>query len=370
MKIGILGDLHLGYSRFEEDSYIQAERALRDASNKADIVIVAGDIFDSRIPKLETIKKAVEIFKSLTVPTIAIHGNHERRTKGFDNPISVLASAGAVIYLSSSEYTFEKNNERITVIGIGSVPEEYAEETIAKLVGNFTPSQEGFRIFVIHQNVNELVNQTGVSLDFLSKLPFDLIINGHIHAKHVKLGGKLVIPGSTVITQLKKEETQAKGYYLFDTVTRKLEFVEIPTRKFFYEELRFSGASERDVVSTIVSRIDEIRNGWRDAIIALKLTGSLREGLRASDIRLRVDDPLVFITNELNVADIKERIEEIKKISESNISIKEFGRMQLEKRIGDKIKLFKPSELFEKLIEEPDIAETYLMEIIEGRAQG
>lgn len=362
MKIGIISDLHLGYSRFEEDSYSQAEKMIEEASEKTDIIIVAGDIFDSRIPKLEAIKHAVEIFKKAKVDVIAIHGNHERRTRGFENPLGILASAGVVRYLDNSLYEFEKNNEKAAILGVGSIPEEYAEEEIKKAVEDFAASGDAKKILVIHQNVVELVEQEGVSIEFLDKLPFDLIVNGHIHKRHIKLDGKLVVPGSTVITQLKKEEMEPKGYYIYDTDSKKSEFIEMPTRKFFYEELEFSGASEKDIIEGIARKIDSIRKDFPECIISIKLKGTLRDGLKSSDIRIPTEYPLVFISNELNVIDIKEKIEEIKRIRDSNMSVKEYGRIELEKRLKDKIKLFNPSELFEKLIEDSDAASKYLEE--------
>jgi len=362
MKIGIISDLHLGYSRFEDDSYSQAEKMIEDASEKTDIIIVAGDIFDSRIPKLEAIKHAVEIFKKAKVDVIAIHGNHERRTRGFENPLGILASAGVIRYLDGSTYDFEKNSEKIAIFGVGSIPEEYAEEEIKKAVEKFNAPADARKILVIHQNVVELVEQNGVSSDFLDKLPFDLVINGHIHKRNIKLDGKLVIPGSTVITQLKKEETEPKGYYIYDTSSKKSEFIEMPTRKFFYEELEFSGASEKDIMENIDKKIGGIRKDFPGCIISIKLKGTLRDGLKASDVRIPTDYPLVFISNELNVTDIKEKIEEIKRIRDSNMSVKEYGRAELEKRLKDRIKLFNPSELFEKLIEDSDAASKYLEE--------
>jgi DNA repair exonuclease SbcCD nuclease subunit len=367
MKIAIFSDLHLGYSRFEEDSYTQAENVLKEAANRGDLIIIAGDIFDSRIPRLETIKRALEILKASSKPIIAIHGNHERRTKGFDNPLGVLASAGVIHYVHSSEYFFEKNGEKAAIFGIGSVPEEYAEEAIRKSIEKFKAQEGAVNLLVIHQDIAGIINEKGMQMDFIENLKFDLIVNGHIHKRQSRLGGKIVMPGSTVITQLKKDEMEPKGYYLFDTASKKCEFIEVPTRKFFYEEINFSGASEKDVMDRFNSKIKELRVQWPTSIISIKLTGNLREGLKASDIRLRNEDQLVFISNELNIIDVKGKIEEIKRIRESNISIREFGRAELERKLAGKIRLFKPSELFEKLIEDSDAAAKYLEEIIEEK---
>jgi len=362
MRVAVISDLHLGYSRFEDDSYSQAEEMIEDASEKTDVIIVAGDLFDSRIPKLETIKRAVEIFKKAKVDVLAIYGNHERRTKGFENPLGILASAGVIRYLHTSSHVLEKDGEKVAVFGIGSIPEEYAEEGIVQAVEKFNPPPDAKKILVIHQNITELVNQSGVSIDFIGKLPFDLIVNGHIHKRYVKLDGKLIVPGSTVITQLKKEEMEPKGYYIYDTASEKSEFIEVPTRKFFYEELEFSDASEKEIIEKIDKKISETRKEWPDCIVSIKLKGTLREGLKASDVKTPTDYPMVYISNELNVIDIKEKIEEIKRIRESNISVKEYGRIELEKRLKGRIKLFNPSELFEKLIEDSDAASLYLEE--------
>ena len=108
--------------------------------------------------------------------------------------------------------------------------------------------------------------------------------------------------------------------------------------------------------------MNDIHKEHPDCIISIKLKGTLREGLKSSDIRIPTEYPMVFISNELNIIDIKEKIEEIKRIKESNMSVKEYGRIELEKRLKDKIKLFNPSELFEKLIEDSDAASEYLKE--------
>ncbi len=368
MRIGIISDLHLGYARFEGDSYEQAGRMLAEMEEKVDIAIIPGDIFDSRIPKLETIRAAVEIFKNRKIPIVAIHGNHERRSRGFDNPLNILASADAVEYLDGRQKIFERNGEKIAILCVGSVPEEQAEQALKEAMEKNRPVDGAFNILVIHQNITEIVNQTGLALGFLESLPFDLIINGHIHKRYEKLNGKLIVPGSTVITQLKKEEMEPKGYVIYDTKTRKAEFFEVPTRKFFYEELVFDKAGEAEIVEKTEQKIKELRSANPDAIIAVKIAGTLREGLKASDIRIRNADPMVFLSNELNVAAAMEKISEIKKLKETGISAREFGRLQLERILEGKLRLIKTSEFFEKLIEDEGEAEAYINGIIDSIA--
>ena len=361
MKIAIISDLHLGYARFESDSYIQAQRAVEDASKKADLILCAGDIFDIKIPKLETLKKAVEIFRKSSVPVYAIHGNHERRARDMVNPVQLLAVSTGIRVLHGEGDVFEKGGERVQVLGMGSVPEEYAEQALKKTMERFVKNEDAFSILMIHQSVRELVpgGKDEVSIEFLETLPFDLIVNGHIHETIVKLGGKFLIPGSTVITQLKKEEMAKKGYFLFDTQDRKAQFVEIESRPFFYEEMVFGKATDAQVRERIRETVTRIRKASPDCLIAIKVDGTLKEGLAGSDIRLEGFDN-VFIESRLDVESLSSRLEKIRSGREASLSVRDLALRELREKTAGKITLFDSSELFEKLVEGADETLEYL----------
>jgi len=358
MKIAIIADQHLGYGRFEEDSYSQAEKALLSASEKADVILCAGDIFDVKVPKLETLKRAVDIFRKAAVPIFTIFGNHERRAKDMVNPVHLLAASTKMKLLHGESAVFEKDKEKIQVFGMGSVPEEHATAELQKALEGFRKEEDAFSILMIHQSIKELVpgGEEEISLKYLEKLPFDLIINGHIHETITKLKGRLLIPGSTVITQLKKEETESKGYFLYDTSAGKAEFVPIDSRKFFYERLEFKDAGEMEVRDALLKKIKEIDDP--EALIAIKLEGNLKEGLSASDIRID-DYPNVFIDNKLNAQDLGTKLEKIRNLRQENLSVRELALKELESKTSGKV-TFDSSELFEKLLEGSDEALEYL----------
>jgi DNA repair exonuclease SbcCD nuclease subunit len=361
MKIGIVADNHLGYPRFEEDSYIQAERAMLGAAEKCDVIINGGDIFDARIPKLETLQKGMELFSRVKVPVFAIYGNHERRTKEMTNPVQLLLTANLVKYLHGTSEIFEKEGEKIQIFGIGNIPDRYAKTAVEKALERFVPEKGAFKILVIHQTISDILKteEEELSFDFLEGLPFDLIINGHIHRRMEKLAGKVIMPGSTVITQLKKEETEPKGYYIYDTKTKKTEFFPIECRKFFHEELNFENVSEEEVRKRVREKIEELHKQYKNAIILVKLKGRLREGLLSSDIALEEYDD-IYIVNELNAVDIKTKLDKIRKFREEKLSVKEIAIVELEKRLEGKITMFKPSEFFDKLVEGSEEALEYL----------
>ncbi len=361
MRIAIFSDPHLGYARFEEDSYVQAERAIVSASEKADLILCAGDIFDVKIPKLETLKRAVEIFRKAKVPVFAIHGNHERRAREMVNPPQLLDAVSGLKLLHGTAEVYEKDGEKVQVLGIGSVPEEYAEEAVKKVMERFRKEEGAFRIIMLHQSIKELIpgGEDELSLDYLETLPFDLIVNGHIHETITKLGGRFIIPGSTVITQLKKDEMAPKGYFLLDTRSRKCEFVPIECRKFFYEVLDFKDAGEPEVKERVRQTVGRIRKDHPSCVIAIKIDGSLKEGLTSADIKTD-EYPDVFIENRLNVENLSAKLDKIRTDREASLTVRDVALKELRSKTEGRITLFDASELFERLLIGSDETLEYL----------
>lgn len=361
MKIAVFSDTHLGYARFEEDSYAQARNALVSASQKADIILCAGDIFDIKTPKLETLKQAVDIFRGIPVPIIVIHGNHERRSRDLVNPVQLLAASTKIKLLNGESHTFEKDGEKVQVLGMGSVPEEDAGTVLKKVMETYEKDDAAFTVLMIHQSIKELVpgGEEELSLEYLKSLPFDLIVNGHIHKTITKLDGRFIIPGSTVITQLKRDETEAKGYFLYDTSARKAEFIPIGSRKFFYEELVFKDAGDSDIRERLRETITSLRREHPDAIIAIKLDGTLKSGLSSSDIKTEEYEN-VFIENRLNMESLGARLEKIRGLRQQNLGAGELALKELREKTNGKITLFDTAEMYEKLLQGVDEAMAYL----------
>jgi DNA repair exonuclease SbcCD nuclease subunit len=298
------------------------------------------------------------------VPVYAIHGNHERRTKDTLNPVQLLGHAGLLIPVHASSKTFEKNGEKIQVFGIGNVPEEFAATALVAAMKNFKPESNAFRILLIHQTIKDMLSngEHELSFDHLERLPFDIIVNGHHHASASKLGGRFLIPGSTVITQLKKEETESKGYYMYDTTEKKTDFIPINSRKFFYEELEFTDATESEVRQRIRETITSKQDSNPGAIISIKLKGSLKHGLQCSDIKLDILDHYdnVFIDNRLNAESLAIRLEQIRELRTEKLSVRDLALKELIIKTKDRITLFDPAEIFERLVQGSEETMEYL----------
>ncbi len=248
MRIAILSDFHFGFgagTERAEDAYEAFGEAI-EKSLGCDLIIFGGDLFDTRNPDAETLTKAMELMikplltqnnvrlmqgigkdKSkiseialMGIPIVAIHGTHERRTKGLLNPVEALEKAGFLIYLHRNGVIFEKGGERIAIHGMSGVPDQYAESVISEW--NPKPEHGCFNILLLHQSITEFLYATH-TLD-LGKIPkgFDLYVNGHIHeAKSEEYAGKpFLLTGSLIPTQLKEESEKSKGFWIVETSLR------------------------------------------------------------------------------------------------------------------------------------------------------
>lgn len=368
MKIAITGDFHFG---FNEDAAEQARKVLLDASTKADAVILAGDLFDTRVPRQETIFESVKVFREcipkpetpakvfalegnekreITTPALlAIYGTHERRTKGLVNVIQLLDSAGIMINCHAKKILVEKQAEdgamqKVVVQGLGGLPEEMASKAIGLM--DFSPVKDAFNIFVFHQSIRELIPQDEECLT-MAELPngFDLYVDGHIHwRQEIKEGGKLLLlAGSTVVTQMKQNETHPKGYYLYDTDKNKATFIVVPTRPFVYAELTFNDSKPAEIEEAIRLKLDEINTAHpgQKPLVKLKLRGKLAEGFTPSqvDIHLVLRDYseklMLSIDKELGSLALAERIEQLRKLRQEQPSSLDLGLSLLKKRLKE-----------------------------------
>lgn len=300
MKIAILSDFHLGYERFREDAYRQAEEALNKAAELADMIIIPGDIFDNRTPKPDVIAEAINLFRNLSkrewdaklvefsgegknysdVPIIAIPGTHERRAQDAADPVDILGLAGLIVDISNATAVVEMDGERVAVRGIGGIADDRFKEIVA--MENPVPEKGAFNVFMFHESLYELLP---FNLDFmrLDELPkgFDLYVNGHIHSR-VEMdvhGKKLLIPGSTVLTQLKEGEQEQKGFYIFDTKSGSYEFVNINSRRFLFSRVRVDGFGSAELLKRIDTEIEQaIVKGGNTPVVRIVLEGRLPKG--------------------------------------------------------------------------------------------
>jgi DNA repair exonuclease SbcCD nuclease subunit len=371
VKIAIVSDMHIGYERFAEDAFNQASEALEKASSLADAVIMPGDVFDKRSPKPEVIAQAINIFRELSkkewgakvtrfdgrgskhhtnIPIIGISGTHERTAAGKENPLSLLGLAGLIVDTSEATTIIEKEGEKVAIFGLGGLSDERVKEVLQEL--NPKPIEGAFNIFMFHQSVFELLP---FSSDFIyyNDLPegFDLYVDGHIHSRvdATVHGKKFLIPGSTVLTQLKEGEQEEKGFILFDTKTYDYQFVKINSRQLFFRNIKFEGAQPGELEKRCEKEIDEILAISKPMpIIKLKLQGTTDHGFNSTDMPIQSlivkysKKAIMDVDNRLVNPDVQSDIESLRDNKIGGMPVKELGMNIL----GSKLKEQKFDEKF------------------------
>ncbi len=361
MKVAILSDFHLGYERFAQDAFEQAQSAMAQAAEQADALLLAGDLFDTKLPRPEALSQAFSIFRltllrkwgakisafsardgrkqACDAPIVAIHGTHEMRAKALMNPIQVLEAGGFLLNAHSASVVFEKDGEKVAITGLGGVPERQAKDAIDALKPEPVPG--AYNIFVFHQTLSDFIPARGEAMS-AEDLPegFDLYVCGHMHAhSDTQIAGKrILIPGSTVVTQLRKDEEAGKGFYLFDTKTRSAEFMRIQSRPFIFRELRLDGAKPEEAEAAARKEVEDALSSAKGPrpIVRLRLVGTLSQPHFFDTFALEREfegRAFLLIDKALASGDLKARIEQIRALRESSQSLREMGAELLLERL-------------------------------------
>lgn len=390
-KISVISDLHLGYKKGgerEEDPFVAAEKAFEKARELgSDLILLAGDLFDSRFPRPEHWSrfmsmlsgfqegKSVEVTRKegrgeipeaclRGVPVVAIHGTHERRGEGLTNPVEALEKAGFLIHLHCSSLALEVGNEVVALHGMSGVPEKYSKDVLKKWEPK--PFGNAYNIFLLHQDLDPYIynpaSPPSLGLEDLPK-DFDCYVSGHIHwRERTEVRGKpFIIPGSLIPTQLKKKEAETeKGFFLIDTNSEDIEFVELePPREFFYEEMEIDKEPLDRIQTSVEERLEEIFPGnfENKPLVRIKLAGKLPKGVNSNDLDLTPvktrfgEKGIVTVSKDLEEEGTQEKIEMLRGARSEDLSVEEMGMKMLREKLEEADSSIKPDSIFDQLVE-------------------
>jgi len=378
MKIGVFSDCHCGYKYGEErgkDSFIALNEAI-DKSLDCDLILIAGDLFDSRIPRQEVFARTARIlskaqhFPSRTkfvnvvnkkkeeisplslrgIPIVIIHGTHERRSKYMTNPIQALEHAGLLIHLDRSTVVFEIDGKKVAIHGMSGVPEKYAKDVLDEW--NPKPVENALNIFMIHQNIEPYIHVPDQSLK-IDDMPkgFDYYILGHMHWNDVRdlNSGKLLLCGSTVPTSIHRIESEQQK--LIYKISDKIYSIPLKQRKIIWKEFSFTPSIKNDVENFLIT----IPKESPKPLVYLKIKGKIpKDSVRPnfSNIENKFKDKFILsIQKDFDIEGFKEQIELIRMLREQKLSPREHGLKILQENLKQSNCSIKIEEIFDLLVE-------------------
>jgi len=215
MRIVHFSDTHLGYSdysKFDSSSGINQReldvfRVFREIvdyiiETKPDLVIHAGDLFDSIRPSNRAISEALEQFSRLSkekIPTVVIAGNHSTpRQKSTDTIFKILKYFPEIYPVFDGHYT----KLEIGDCAIHAIPHTYSDEDLQESIQKLQPDKNfKYNIMVAHAAIRGVENASWgefkeQTLPASVLIPdFDYIALGHYH-RYLKLRDNAFYCGS------------------------------------------------------------------------------------------------------------------------------------------------------------------------------
>jgi DNA repair exonuclease SbcCD nuclease subunit len=282
MKVLHLADTHIGYSaynRLDENGYNQREMDVYDAfrqvidyalKHKPDLVVHAGDLFDSVRPSNRAISFVIEQLLRLSdadIPTVMISGNHSTPRLRETGSVFKLFEHIDNVHLA---YTGKYQTFDIGDLVVHALPHCVDKEVFDTEIAKMMPAKKSkFNIAVLHVGVvglsvfkmNEFNEQLATSKSL--EKGFGYVALGHYH-EHVEVSDSAVYAGSTERFGF-GEVGQPKGFVWLDLEKGEWKYNKLKVRKML--DLKAIDCRKRGS--------DEISKAIRDNLDRAELKGAI-----------------------------------------------------------------------------------------------
>jgi DNA repair protein SbcD/Mre11 len=310
MRYAHLADLHLGSWRdlkMRELSTAVFIKAIDECiKEKLDFILFAGDLFNTSLPSLDTLKTVTKKLRELRdhqIPLYAIAGSHDFSPSG-KTMLDVLENAGLLKNVCKGAVNQEtkqlhlnftidqKTGTKITgMLGKKGLLDKIYYQNL--FLDNLQ-QEPGYKIFLFHTTLSELKPKhlemmESQPVSFLPK-NFDYYAGGHVHhpTKIEKEDyGVLTYPGALFPNNFAElEKYNHGGYYLISVENNQQDIVWKPLEAMKHENFTLNCAHKGPEVVSF-----EIANHFNNkdltnTLVTIRLKGELNKG-KVSDINFK-----------------------------------------------------------------------------------
>ncbi len=305
-----LADLHLGSWRDPKLRDLSTSAFLQAIDNcikqQVDFILFAGDLFNTSLPSLDTLKIVTKSLKHLhdnNIPLYVIAGSHDFSPSG-KTMIDVLENAGLLKNVCKGsinpdtkelhlKFTIdEKTQTKITgILGRrGLLDKTYYEN----LHLSDLESEPGYKIFMFHTTITELLPTKLAMIESqpLSIFPkhFNYYAGGHIHhpTKHTQPNYPLVTYTGALFPNnfSELEEYSHGGYYLITVENNQtnIEYIHLNVINHIAFNLNCNNKSPEIILYETLQHFQN--QDLTNTILTLKFHGTLTHG-KVSDINFK-----------------------------------------------------------------------------------
>jgi len=291
MKFGHLADCHLGGWRYPELQRLNFESfkyALEMCKKeKVDFILIAGDLFDSPYPPIETIKDAFNEFRKLkeaNIPVFFIAGSHDYSISG-KSFLDVMEKSGFGVNAFKPQ---EKDGsiilepiiyKNVAIYGYPGKKTGLEVYDIPKIKLQDAPGL--FKILMLHTTMKDALPNLdipSVNRELLPKV--DYIALGHLHLLYEK--GNAVYGGPIYPNNASElEDLKYGAFYIVDTNK------DVKRHNIKLKDVLVIDIEIRDSITGTDYILEQLKKeNLKDKIFILKLKGVLERG-RITDINFQ-----------------------------------------------------------------------------------
>lgn len=283
MKFGHLADCHLGGWRYPELQQLNFE-SFKSAleickKEKVDFILIAGDLFDSPYPPIETIKDAFNEFRKLkeaNIPVFFIAGSHDYSISG-KSFLDVMEKSGFGI----NAYKFQEKDGYIVL-----EPSIYKGAAIYGFPGKKTglevydipriklqDAPGMFKILMLHTTMKDALPNLDIPSVKRESLPkVDYLALGHLHLEYEK--GNAVYGGPVYPNNASElEDLKYGAFYIADT-DKGVKRHNLKLKDVLVLDLEIKDS----LIGTDLILEELKKHPLKDKILILKLKGVLERG--------------------------------------------------------------------------------------------
>ena len=309
MKFAHLADCHIGSWRdpklkdISSNAFSKAVELCID--KEVDFILISGDLFNTSIPSIDSLKDTVEKLKELkdkNIPVYMIAGSHDFSPSG-KTMLDVLEKAGLILNVAKGKtqdnrlklnFTIDKKTgAKITgMLGKkGSLEKEYYES----LDKENLESEDGYKIFLFHSALTEFKPEELKDIDSqpLSLLPknFNYYAGGHVHylfEKEEKDYGLIAFPGPLFPNSFKELEDLERGSINIVNVDENNKTTIQKEPIHLHNTFKINISAENKTPAQVREDINKAIEGkeLNNTIVTLRVHGTLFSG-KPSDINFK-----------------------------------------------------------------------------------
>jgi len=290
MKLGIIGDAHMGCADYSQKRRADFTTAFTNAvevllANGSEAICLLGDVFDSQVMRrnvdvfADVVREIAPVLRRLAahaVPVLAIAGNHEFGRGREAGELRVLEALGMVRLLRNEAYMIGN----VAICGVPWHPTESIEKLGAE-ADRLRHLGSTRRVLLLHNFVHGSRHVPSHLWEVKPTVAvgFDRVFVGHHHdAEEV---GPFTMPGATEVQNL-AEQDRVKKVVVYDTEKGCATFFELPKTHPTFVVTYDVGAYAKvnDLFAKIRSDLE--RMDLREAFVCVRILGTLRPGVTVS----------------------------------------------------------------------------------------